>query len=112
MKKFKRILASLLVLCMMVGLVPANAIPVEAAGETTYVLAGSDFQNQSGDSAGANTVKTIVNKIKDNGYETMDGFLFAGDYSQSMSTSATTSGKNALQQAVQGIYGTSMHEIY
>lgn len=80
------------------------------AGETTYVLAGSDFQASS-DSASAANVTAILSAIDDD-YSTMDGFLFGGDLSQSMSTRASASGKTALQKAVQAVYGTAMDEIY
>ena len=105
----KRMLSALLIAVLVLGMLPVSAF---AAGETTYVVACSDFQNKSGDSAGANTVTGILNTIRNNGYTTMDGFLFAGDLSQSMSTSASTSGKTALQNAVQSVYGTGMDEIY
>ena len=65
----KRTLSALLVAAMLVGVLPVTAF---AAGETTYVVACSDFQNKSGDSAGANTVTSILNTIRNNGYTIMD----------------------------------------
>lgn len=80
------------------------------AGETVYVMTGSDFQASS-DSASAANVTNILGTI-DNVYTTMNGFLFTGDLSQSMSTSASTSGKTALRNAVRAVYGSGMHEVY
>ena len=73
------------------------------------VMAASDFQ-ASNDSAGASNVKAILEKISGD-YSTMDGFMFGGDLSQSMSTSASASGKTALQNAVHEYY-TGMDEFY
>ncbi len=80
----------------------------KAAGDTTYVLAGSDFQ-ASNHTAGAEIVSGLLDVIKKD-YPTMDGFLFAGDYDVNYTDSAN--GKAKLQETVQGVYGTDMHEIY
>ena len=64
-----------------------------AAGETTYVLAGSDFQASNHD-AGATIVSGLLDKIKVD-YPTMNGFLFAGDYDVNYSDPA--GGKAKLQ---------------
>ena len=80
-----------------------------ASGETTYVLAGSDFQARSGHDAGAAIVSGLLDKIRVD-YPTMNGFLFAGDYDVDYGDSAN--GKAKLQEAVQTVYGTGMHEIY
>lgn len=78
----------------------------------TYVLACSDFQAAS-DSAGQTIVNNILTQIKKD-YPTMNGFLCSGDYTVNLpgSVSETTSGKNALQQTIQSVYGTTMNEIY
>ncbi|MEE0884835.1 MAG: hypothetical protein U0L59_06370, partial [Faecalimonas sp.] len=106
MKQIKRLTALLLTLCLVCGVFPATAW---AAGETTYVLAGSDFQAHDGHTAGAGYVSDILDKIKVD-YSTMDGFLFAGDYDVNYTDSAN--GKATLQATVQGVYGTGMDEIY
>lgn len=105
MKQIKRLTALLLTLCLVCGVFPATAW---AAGETTYVLAGSDFQANN-HMAGAENVGNIIDKIKVD-YSTMDGFLFAGDYDVNYTDSAN--GKATLQATVQGVYGTGMDEIY
>ena len=109
MRLTKRILSMLLCVVMVVGMIPATTLTALAAGETTYVLSGSDFQARSGHDAGAQIVSGILDQI-DNTYPTMDGFLFAGDYDVNYASSA--SGKTKLQQTVQGVYGTGMHEVY
>lgn len=59
MKRFKRILASLLVLCMMVGLVPANAMPVEAAeSDTEYLFLATDRH------ANTSIIGNIINNME------------------------------------------------
>lgn len=82
--------------------------------ETVYVLAGSDFQPADDNPAtGAKQVSTILRKIYDAGYTRMDGFLFAGDYDYSSVNAMESSvGKQALQEAVQAVYGTDMREVY
>jgi len=75
---------------------------------TTYVLAGSDFQASS-HNAGATLVSGLLDQI-DNVYSRMDGFLFAGDYDSDYDDSAN--GKAKLQETVQAVYGNAMHEVY
>lgn len=69
------------------------------------MIAGSDFQNKSGDKAGAATVTSILTQIQKD-YTSVDGFLFAGDYDQNTHNSDTevTKGITALMQAVQDKY--------
>lgn len=110
MRKLKRILALLLVFCMMVGLVPTNAIPVEAADTRTIVIAGSDYQ-QSGTNPKSNT-SSILTQIKKD-YSTVDGFLFGGDYTQSPdSSSATETGKEELDAVIGEFYPDMTDRIY
>lgn len=109
MKIMKRLAALLLCLVLVAGLMPAAAFA--QAQDVTYVLAGSDFQNTNEDhAAGAAYVSKLINQIQKAGYDTMDGFLFAGDYDYSFDDS--DKGKAALQGAVQAAYGTDLHEIY
>ena len=109
MKQMKRIAALLLSLVLVVGLVSGSVFAAEP--EVTYVLAGSDFQNTNNNhTSGAAYVTRLLNRIKAAGYDTMDGFLFAGDYDYGFDDS--DKGKAALQGAVQAAYGTGMHEVY
>ena len=76
----------------------------------TVVIAGSDYQ-QSGTAPKTNT-QNIMKAIQED-YPTADGFIFGGDYSQSVnSSSSTTSGINELKGVVEGIYGTGLNEVF
>lgn len=84
---------------------------VEAASltsDSTVVIAGSDFQNPSGNDAGAQTVTGILNTIKTNGYDSANGFLFCGDYDYDTvnNSTETADGLNALKNTVKGIYSS------
>ena len=110
MKQIKKQLAYLLVVCMLLALLPTNVFAEDlasgAAGtDSTVVIAGSDFQNKSGDEAGAATVTSILTQIQKD-YTSVDGFLFAGDYDQNTHNSNTevTKGITALMKAVQDKY--------
>ena len=74
----------------------------------TTVIAGSDFQNPSGDTAGAQTVTNILAKMQNAGYTKADGFLFCGDYDYSTvnNQTRTEAGITALKTAVTGTYST------
>ena len=119
-KSYVKALALLLAIIMMLGVAPLGVfaetiISALSAEKPVYVLAGSDFQpNDDNVNTGASQVTKILNAIKGAGYTAFDGFLFAGDYEYSSTTSSSESikGKNALTSAVQAIYGTEMHEVY
>ena len=94
-------------------LVTEEAVPLLAAADDTaehgtVVIAGSDFQNKSGNTAGANVVTNLLNTIKGAGYTSADGFLFCGDYDYDLTYNAydTVSGINALVDAVQSVYSS------
>lgn len=112
-KFVKRALAWVLSLCLVVGLVPASILAAAAAeGETIYVLAGSDFQPTDGD---PDTGVTLLNQILTQvgaDYSTMNGFLFAGDYTYNYTVNETIAGKEALQNAVLTKYPGISHEVY
>ena len=99
----KKLLALLLALIMILSLLPTSVLAT--GSEPTVVIAGSDFQNKSGDEAGAATVTSILTQIQKD-YTSVDGFLFAGDYDQDNHNSNTevTKGITALMQAVQDKY--------
>ncbi|MBE6569627.1 MAG: hypothetical protein E7658_05360 [Ruminococcaceae bacterium] len=103
---FKRMTAWLLTLVMLVGLVPLGIIqPTKAAGETIYVLAGGDFQEAGDHANSAANVTNILAQVSKK-YQTMDGFLFIGDYDCETHNDATetANGITALMGAVQGSY--------
>ncbi len=107
MKEMKRVLALLLCFVMLVGLVPVSALNVWAAEgeEPIYVLAGGDFQEAGDHANSAANVKNILTQITQK-YDTMDGFLFIGDYDCETHDSATetANGIAALMGAVQTSY--------
>lgn len=99
-----RIGALLLALVMMLSLLPTSVLATSSVEDSTVVIAGSDFQNPSGNTAGAQTVTNILAKMQDAGYTEADGFLFCGDYSYGYNQAEA--GINALKNAVTGIYST------
>lgn len=101
----KKLLALLLTLIMILSLLPTSVLATGSEADSTVVIAGSDFQNKSGDEAGAATVTSILTQIQKD-YTSVDGFLFAGDYDQNTHNSNTevTKGITALMQAVQDKY--------
>ena len=86
---------------------------VQTDDGVTTVIACSDFQHPSGDAGGAKIVTNILNAMKGD-VTTADGFICAGDYSYGYSYDASTlSGHlNSLKKAVEGVYGTSLNEVY
>ena len=72
-----------------------------------YVLAGGDFQEAGDHSGSAKNVRDILAQISRK-YDTMDGFLFAGDYDcethESDDNGQTAAGITALMGAVQDSY--------
>ena len=67
------------------------------------VIAGSDFQNDSGDDAGAEVVENLLNAIHKD-HATVNGFLFCGDYSHAFTEAGEQSGYSALVGAVNKVY--------
>lgn len=81
----KKLLALLLALIMILSLLPTSVLAT--GSDPTVVIAGSDFQNPSGDTAGAQTVTSILTRMQAD-YTEADGFLFCGDYNHSYDTTA------------------------
>ncbi len=63
-----------------ITIAPVNEVAVQANDGVTTVIAGSDFQNKSGDGSGKVVVQKIIQSMIDGGITSVDGFLFAGDY--------------------------------
>ena len=112
-KSSQKIFALLMALVMLIGVIPVPAFAAE--GDPVVVIAGSDYQ-QSGSTTPKSNTTNILNRIeqdytKESGV--VKGFIFGGDYSQSLnSSSTTTSGINELKGVVQGVYGTGLNEVY
>ena len=102
----KKLLALLLALVMMLSLLPTSVLAT--GSEPTVVIAGSDFQNKSGNTAGALTVTNILTQMQTAGYTNADGFLFCGDYDCSTvnNQTRTEAGITALKNAVTDTYST------
>ena len=112
------LLVSLMLACYAPWSVFAEWTPLnsdDTDDDTVYVLAGADFQpNDDNVVTGQKTVNSILTAIREAGYESMDGFLFAGDYDLSTvgNTVETLEGMLALQEEVRSFYGDEMHEVY
>ena len=105
---------------------PEGSADIQAAGDgaavqtddgVTTVIACSDFQHPSGDASGAAIVSNILNQMKVGGITTADGFICAGDYDYNLNAqdkidSVILGHRNALKDAVEGVYGTSLDEVY
>ena len=100
----KKLLALLLTLIMILSLLPTSVLATGSGEDSTVVIAGSDFQNPNGDTAGAQTVTSILTNMQNAGYTKADGFLFCGDYSYGYNQAEA--GINALKNAVIGTYNT------
>lgn len=82
MKRFERLFAFILALCLFgasVGYTDIHAEEKDGDDSPIIVIAGSDFQAQTPEYSSDNT-RTLLNAIKLAGYSEADGFLFAGDY--------------------------------
>lgn len=101
----QRLIALLLCLVMVLtmGILPGD---VDAAETSTTVIACSDFQNRSGNEAGAQTVQSITATMQNNGITSADGFLCCGDYDYDLPSTIddTAAGITALKTAVQTKY--------
>lgn len=105
---FKKLIAGLLAMIMIITLTPAFCFSVFAADETRepiYVLAGGDFQEAGDNTGSADNVTDILAQISKK-YATMHGALFVGDYDCETHKNAaqTAAGIAALMGAVQSKY--------
>lgn len=107
---FKKLIAGLLVMTMLISFMPAFTFDVFAADKTPepiYILAGGDFQEAGDHANSSNNVTDILAQISRK-YTTMDGALFVGDYDCETHNDATqtATGIAALMGAVQSKYTT------
>lgn len=112
MKQIKKLTALLMAICMLVGILPMNLLNVNATGtgDTTYVLAGGDFQEAGDHANSAANVTNILAQISQK-YTTMDGFLFIGDYDCETHDDATetANGISTLMDTVDNVYTNINH---
>lgn len=111
-KMFKRVVATLMLVVLLLGTVyiprGAQAIgsgAVAQSNDTVTVVVGSDFQYSNSDHgiAGGH-VANMLATMKKSGYDSIDGFFFAGDYSQAYTEAATKAGLSYLQGVVSDAY--------
>ena len=112
MKKFnlkmKKALARILVLAMICSLfsfrfsAEANA----QSDDPITLIACSDFQNESGNTAGQTTVKNILDSMVIDGITEADGFFCCGDYDYEYTE--TAQGVAALKEAVSDVVTENM----
>jgi len=80
MKMITKRIFSVLICLAITAAVAFSAVADEApVAESIVVIAGSDIQEATIEEGIAN-VNSILNTIKNDGYESIDGFLFCGDY--------------------------------
>lgn len=60
---------------------------------TFRVIAGGDYQEGGDPENSANNVNNIIAQVKAAGYDTMDGFIFIGDYDCEPWVSSTDNSK-------------------
>ena len=101
--KIKRLISFI---TLFVLLITPIQYAVANAEETTIVLACSDFQNESGNTAGEAVVKQLLSSIERNGINSADGFLCCGDYDYEYTDTkgGVDSLKNATKDFVNGEY--------
>ncbi len=99
--KFKRLLAFLLVVVMVLS------VPLSTSAETvTTVIACSDFQNPNGNESGAATVRELLVSMRSYGIVSADGFFCCGDYNINMDN--TAAGINAIKGAISDVVSQNM----
>ncbi len=106
----KRVLAIILCAVMLVGLLPVGVFAADTA-PNAVVFAASDYQYKSGSSPSTLTQQLggILSQVKKD-YETMNGFLFAGDYSSNYAYDDSVNGMTEMLDTVHGYY-TDMLEV-
>ena len=99
----KRFWAMLLCVAMLLPILPVKAAVVEHPDDDQVitVIAGSDFQYSNSDHgiAGGH-MESILEAMKADGHTDVDGFLFAGDYSQAFTEDASKAGSDYFKGVV------------
>ncbi|MGN0546527.1 MAG: hypothetical protein ACI4I3_04270 [Acutalibacteraceae bacterium] len=104
-KKTNRFISLILSLAMVVsslaviGVINEASFKASAEGAVTTVVACSDYQNPSGNDAGAAFVQSVISQMQTSvGFTTADGFLCCGDYSYGYNQAAA--GIASLKSAI------------
>lgn len=107
-KKTNRFISLILSLAMVlsslavIGVINEASFKASAEGAVTTVVACSDYQNPSGNDAGAAFVQNVVSRMQASvGFTTADGFLCCGDYSYGYNQAAA--GIASLKSAISGL---------
>lgn len=111
-KHGKRLLSLLLCMVLLLTALPGSlGILVDAEGDSEItIIAGSDFQNKNGNSAGKNQVRDILDAMEEDGITQADAFFFCGDYDYDTERTdlfATNSGIEALQSVMSTVVDES-----
>ena len=69
----------LLLLCAILLAAGGFGVNSQSVWGRTVLVAGSDYQGKNNE-VSAKTVTSILNAMKNSGYERADGMLFVGDY--------------------------------
>ena len=111
-KMFKSVVATLMLFVLLLGMVCVpRGVQATVSGtvpqsdDMVTVVVGSDFQySNSNHGIAGGHVSNMLATIKKSGYGSIDGFFFAGDYSQAFTEAATQAGLSHLQGVVSEAY--------
>lgn len=109
----------ILVLMLLIMISLGNSQIITFAETPIYVLAATDFQPKGGETEEENlaiglaNVSSIIDKMKDvGGYNTFDGFLFCGDYSNGYRADYSSAGLAALDNLIMSKYPQCQNRFY
>ncbi len=102
----KRIISFILCITMLLCMLPTIVIAVEPATTVTTIIAASDFQNESGNVAGAQTLTTLLEVIGNNGVNSADGFFCCGDYDYEYTD--TKNGIDTIKTTLQNVVSENL----
>lgn len=94
----KRYILWICIMLLLLGV--ASPVSAQEKSETTVVLAGSDFQNNSGHQICQDQMLDIFSAMKEDGHSSADGFLFCGDYSVIYDSATSNLGIQTLHETI------------
>ena len=98
----------LLLLCAILLAVGGFGVNSQTVWARTVLVAGSDYQGADNE-VSARTVTSILNAMKNSGYERADGMLFVGDYTilyDTLTLADTEAGIASLRDAAASVFPT------